>query len=146
MKKKLVKILLFMLPFMALVLATTNNSVQLIDMVSGDRTAGSYFVLLSESPVAICPPFAAFCSIFSCVAAVIYLFSRRKGFLKTAAWLSFAGACLAVVPVTMRGETLMLPNVFFPILLLSHFLLCAFSKKLNLSEKEEPQGRRLEQH
>ena len=146
MKKKLTKILLFMMPFMALVLATTNNSVQLIDMTTGEKVVGSYFSLLSESPAAVCPALAAFCSILSCIAAVIFLFKKKSGFLAAAAWISFAGACLAVIPVAARGETLLLPNVIFPILMLGHFILCAFSRKMDFEKKEEPQGRRLERH
>ena len=144
MKKIITKILLFILPFMALVLATTRDSVQLIDMVTGDKVTGSFFVMLNDSAVAICPMAAATCSIVSCIAAAIFLIRKNRIVLRVSAWVSFAGACLAVVPVVARGESLLLPHVAFPILLLAHFILCAFSRKLELQKRDEPQGRRLE--
>ena len=146
MKKKLVRILLFMLPFMALVLATTNNSVQLVNMETGEKILGSFFVMLNDSFAALCPVLAAACSMFSLIAALIFVFSGKNGFLKASAWLSFAGASVAEIPVVSRGEYLILPHVLFPILLLVHFFLCAFSKKLGLQEKEAPAPRRLERH
>ena len=146
MKKKITKILLFVLPFMALILATTNNSVQLINMTTGEKIVGSYFTMLGDSTAAVCPVLAAMCSVVSSVAALVWLFAKKWSFMRISAWASFAGACIAVVPVAMRGDSLLLPHVIFPILLFVHFILCAFSKKLNFEEKEEPQGRRLERH
>ena len=146
MSKKIIRILLFMLPFMALVLATTGNSVELIHMETGEKITGSYFVMLNDSTVAFCPALAATCSIFSLAAALIHTFTNKPAVLRVSAWISFAGACLAVIPVAARGEYLLLPNVLFPILLLTHFVLCAFSRKLGADKREEPQGRRLEMH
>ena len=146
MKKKITKILLFMLPFMALVLATTNNSVQLINMTTGEKVTGSYFTMLNNSIVAICPVLAAFCSVASCLFAAVFLFKKKWGILRIAAWVSFAGACIAVIPVAVRGQELMLPHVLFPIFLMGHFILCAFAKKMDITVKDEPRGRRLERH
>ena len=92
MKKEIIKILLFMLPFMALILATTNNSVTLVNMETGEKIMGSFFVMLNDSTVALCPVLAATCSIFSLILALIFVFSRKSGFLKASAWISFAGA------------------------------------------------------
>ncbi len=146
MKKKMMKILLVLVPFMAVVLATTNNSVQMVNMTTGETVVGSYFGMLSEDPVAVCPFMAAFCGVIALLCAILYLIVKKKGFMKTSEWAAFAGACLAVVPVTAGGEQKLLPNVFFPILLMIHFLIAAFSSKWNLEEKEMPQGRRLERH
>lgn len=146
MKKKIAKILLFMLPFMALLLATTGNSVQMVNMATGEKVLGSYFVMLNDTTAGLCPVLAATCSILSLAAALIFVFSKKTGFLKASAWISFAGACLAVIPVVTRGEYLILPHVLFPILLMAHFLLCAFSKKLGLEQKDAPVAARLQQH
>ena len=146
MKKKIMKILLFVLPFMALILATTNNSVQLINMSTGEKVVGSYFTMLGNTTVSVCPVLAALCSVVSSVAAFVWLFAKKWGIMRVSAWASFAGACIAVIPVAVRGETLLLPNVIFPILLFVHFVISAFSQKLNFQEKEQPQGRRLERH
>ena len=146
MKKKIAKILLFMLPFMALLLATTGNSVQMVNIATGEKVLGSYFVMLNDTTAAMCPVLAATCSILSLIAALIFVFSKKTGFLKTSAWISFAGACLAVIPVVAKSEFLILPHVLFPVLLLAHFVLCAFSKKLGLEQKEAPAAPRLERH
>ena len=146
MKKKITKILLCMLPLMALILATTGDSVHLVNMTTGEKIAGSYFTMLGDSPVAVCPVLAATCSVVSFVAAVIWLYVKKYGVLRVSCWASFAGACLAVFPMEGRGQFMLLPNVLFPILLMFHFILCAFSKKMNLETKEEPQGNRLERH
>ena len=135
-----------MLPLMALILATTGDSVYLVNMTTGERTAGSYFTMLGNSPAAVCPVLAATCSIVSFAAAVIWLYVKKYGVLRISCWASFAGACLAVLPLAVRGQLMLLPNVLFPVLLMAHFILCAFSKKLNLEKREEPQGKRLERH
>ena len=144
MKKIITKIMLFVLPFMAVVLSTTGDSVQLIKMADGSKITGSFFVMLNDSTLAILPMLAATCGIVSCIAAALYLILKKKGIFKVTCWASFAGACLSVIPVAVRGESLLLPNVAFPILLFAHFIVCAFSKNMDLSKKDEPQGRRLE--
>lgn len=146
MKKTMMKILLVLVPFMAVVLATTNDSVRLVDMTTGEKVVGSYFAMLSEDPVAVCPSLAGTCGIVSLASAILYLIVKKRGFLKTSEWAAFAGACLAVIPVAARGDHLLLPNVFYPILLMIHFLVAAFSPNWNLEKKDLPQGRRLEQH
>ena len=145
-KKTIMKILLFAVPFMAFVFATTNNSVQLVNTLTGETQYGSYFTMLGESAAAICPFLAALCSISAMVFSALYLFRKKKGFLKTTTWSGFAGACIAVIPVAARGEVLLLPNVIFPILMMIHFFICAFSKNLKLDEKDENHGPRLERH
>ena len=99
MKKKFAKIFLFALPFMAFILGTTNDSVKLINMTTGETVTGSYFTMLSDSVVAIFPSFAAFCSIVAMVTAAVYIFQKKRGILRFSAWASFAGACFAVIPV-----------------------------------------------
>lgn len=146
MKKKIAKILLFMLPFMALLLATTGNSVQMVNMATGEKVTGSYFVMLNDTTAALCPVLAATCSILSLAAALIFVFSRKTGVLSASAWISFAGACLAVIPVVTKGEFLILPHVLFPVLLMVHFVLCAFAKKLGFEQKDTPVAPRLERH
>ena len=78
MKNKLTKILLVALPLMAVVLATTNNSVKLIDTVTGNTVTGSYFQMLNDSVMAVAPFYAAVGGILSMLLAVIFLATFAK--------------------------------------------------------------------
>ena len=146
MKNKIVKILLVLLPFMAVVLATTPDSVKLIEVATGETVTGSYFQMLNDSVAAVCPFYAAVGGIFSLLFSVIFAFSHKKGLLQASRWCAFAGACLAVLPVVQRGEVLILPHVLMPILLFADFVLATFAKKWDLSRKEAVAAPRLDRH
>ena len=146
MKNKLTKILLVALPLMAVVLATTNNSVKLIDTVTGNTVTGSYFQMLNDSVMAVAPFYAAIGGILSMLLAVIFLATHKKGMLQASRWAAFVGACLAVLPVVQRGEVIILPNVMMPIFLFADFILATFAKRWNLEKKDPVQAPRLEQH
>ena len=146
MKKTMTKILLVMLPIMAVALATTRDSVQVINTVTAQAVAGSYFDLLPTDTMPMAGPGAGICAILSGILAVIYLFSKKRGVLQGSKWCAFVGACFAVLPLFVRGEVMVIPNVGVPLLLMAQFVVCAISGKLPKEEKTEYQGPRLERH
>ena len=146
MKNKITKILLVALPFMAVVLATTNNSVKLIEVATGETITGSYFQMLDDSVMAVAPFYAALGGIFSLLTAVIFVFSHKKGLLQASRWCAFVGACLAVLPVVQRGDVIILPHVMMPIFLFGDFVLATFAKRWDLEKKDPQQAPRLERH
>lgn len=144
MKKIMTKILVVLLPVMAVALATTTDSVHMVNTITGESMTGSYFELLPAQATRMAAPLSGMSAIASAILAALYLFVEKVGFLQGSKWCGFAGACLAVLPLFVRGETMLIPNVGVPILLMSQFVVCAIARKL--PEEETAAGPRLEQH
>ena len=147
MKTILMKILVAALPVMAAALATTGDSLKLIDKSTGEMTTASYFTLLPEGTLQMGPHLAGICAVAAVLFAIVFLALHKNGAIKTVKWLSFAGACFAVLPLFIHeGNQLMLPHWGVPLLLMIEFFLCAVSEKKNLFAAAEPRARRLDPH
>ena len=146
MKNKMTKVMLVLLPFLAVVFATTGDSVQLIEVATGEVVKGSYFTMLNDSVLAVTPLYAALGGILALVTAAVFIFNHKKGLLKFSRWCAFVGATLAVLPYFRRGEFLLLPNVMLPLLLFVQFVLATFALKWDLEAKPQDQAPRLDRH
>ena len=144
MKKTMTKILLVLLPVMAVALATTTDSVHMVNTVTAESVTGSYFDLLPTQTLPMAAPLAGMTAIASAILAVLYLFTKKTGLLQGSKWCAFAGASFAVLPMFVRGEVLVIPNVGVPIMLMCQFVVCAVARKL--PEEEKTVGPRLERH
>ncbi len=122
MKKKIIlKSLLVLLPVLAVGLATTVNSVTVFDTVSGTAEYYSYFDLVPVENLQLLPPLAAVLSLVSGILAAIFLGKKKEGFLKASGYAAFAAAAAAALPVALRGEVLVVPNVALPIFMLMQY-------------------------
>ena len=145
MKNILMKILAAALPVMAGALATTSDSVKLIDKTTGELTTASYFTLLPEGTLQMGPHLAGICAIVAVVLAIAFLALHKAGLVKVIKWVSFGGACLAVLPMFIHeGNQLMLPHWGVPAFLMAEFFLCAVAEKKNLFAPKEAEAPRLQ--
>ena len=147
MKTILTKILVAALPVMAAALATTGDSLKVVNQATGEMTQASYFTLLPEGTLQMAPHLAGICAVAAVLFAIVFLAMHKSGALKIVKWLSFAGALLAVLPMFIHEPgQLMLPHWGVPLLLMIEFFLCAVSEKKNLFAAAEPRARRLDPH
>ena len=141
MKKQIiVKILLILLPVLAVGLATTVDSVTVFDTVTGTTEYYSYFDGIPVGNLQMLLPLAATLSVVSGVLAAIWLGKKKPGFLKASGVIAFAAAAAASIPIAIRGEVLVIPNVGLPIFMLLHFGVARYAEKLpgETGEKKAP--------
>lgn len=146
MNKQLMrKIFLVLLPVLAVGLATTEDSVVVYGPEVGTMY-GSYFDLLPAGSFPIITPLAAILGLTSGILAAIYAAFEKEWSLKGCMWTAFFGSVAAVVPILIREETLIVPNVFYPILLVAEAILAYVMIKKPIKKTEVATGRRLERH
>jgi len=135
-KNKLLNVLLILLPVMAIALAFTVDSVTVFDPVTGTTEHYSYFSLIPRTSMAILPPMAALLCVAAEVLAVIVVVKKKTGCGRWLKWVSFAAAMVAVTPILLRGEELLVvPNVLLPILMLAEYVILYFKAKTQTAEQ-----------
>lgn len=141
-KRRFLNLFLIILPVMAGVLATTRDSITVFYSTTGELAYYSYFDLIPGMELALVLPLAAIGCILCAILAIAALALKRERCVATVKWLSLAAATLAVIPVLYRGETLVVPNVLLPLLMLGEFAVAFFlGREKETHEKKE---RRLE--
>ena len=136
-KATLVKSLLILLPVLAVGLATTVDSVMVYDSVAGTTEYYSYFDPIPAENLQMLPPLAATLALVSGILAAIFLGKKRVGMLKASGIAAFAAAAAASIPMMIRGETVVIPNVGLIVLMLAHFLVARYVQKLPVEGKEK---------
>jgi hypothetical protein len=129
-KQMLVKILLILLPVLAVGLATTMNSVTVFDPNTGATAYYSYFDLLPVKNQQIVPALAAVLALGSGILAAVYLGKKKAGCLKASGYIAFASAIVACIPILIRGEEVVVPNVGLPVFMLVQFLVARYAEKM----------------
>ena len=128
-KQRILKLMLVLLPFMAVALATTVDSVTVFDTQSAVASNYSYFDLIPVTNLQMCTPLAGMLAILSTVFAVVSLIVKKPWVLKTICWLSFGTATAASIPILIRGTVLVIPNVGVPLMLCVQFIICRILMK-----------------
>ncbi len=146
MKPRIIKnIVLLLLPLVACGIAATPGSVTVVK--NGTTQMLSYMQLVQESPVGWCAPLAAILNYAVFALAVLHVVAKKGGFLKGVFGCSFASMTLAVIPVLARGELMIIPNVFFALVIGAECLLSYFMKRETKNTKANAaQGPRLDIH
>lgn len=142
-KQKILKLLLIVLPVMAVLLATTVDSVMVFDSNAGSVQYYSYFSLIPGLGVQMVLPLAAILCIVTTVLAVAAVALKKNGFVTAVKWTAFAAATAAVLPVVFRGETVVVPNVLLPVLMLGEFVAAFLLNKENARESSGKTGERI---
>ena len=142
-KQTLIKALLILLPVLAVGLATTTDSVTVFDTVGGTTAYYSYFDLVPVENLQLLPPMAAILSLVSGILAAVWLGKKKQGSLKASGYAAFAAAVLACVPIAIRGEVLVVPNVGLPIFMLGQYLVTYFAAKLPAEDPVQKKAPRL---
>ncbi len=146
MKHTMLKIFMILLPVMALLLATTGDSVTVFDPAAKTTASYSYFDLIPEATLQFCTPLAAMLSIAAGILGVIFAFNGKLWASQGVLWSAFASATLAVVPVLIRGDVLVVPNALFSILMLLACVPAFLVKKLPADGKKVAKAPRLGKH
>ena len=142
-KKVLLLTLLVVLPVLAVVLATTGDSVMLFDTVTRETQYFAYFDILPVAKLSMITVLAGLLAAACGIAAAVYMAKKKKSALKAAGYLALAAAALAAIPNVMRDQVLVIPNVLFPILLLLEYAVTYYLGKEKPEEKEKKKHERL---
>ena len=143
-KKVLMKILFPLLPAIAIWLASTDNSVTVLDSVAGTVETYSYFSVLPVEKLQVCTVLAALLAIAALVLALIHVAFGKRWCVRGVFYASCASMFASACPALIRGEAVVVPNVLFPILM---GVLCLLAYGAGKTPKEEEavfgSGRRL---
>lgn len=122
MKKKLIwNIVLLLLPLLTVGLAAMPDSVTVLRELQIEYC--SFFGTLSDGSR---PMGLAFCGLMTFVLfglLVVYVVIKKKFLLNIACWLSLGAATLSVLPLLIRSEPMVIPNVGVALLLCVEALL-----------------------
>ena len=144
MKKKVIlKALLVVFPILSVGLATTVNSVTVFNTVTGQTQYFSYFDVLPVANLQMITPLAALVAALSGILAAIYMATRRHSALKAVAYAALVSAALAAIPVILREEILVIPNVGLPIFMMVEYCVAHFLGKEAPEKTEKTKNARL---
>lgn len=130
MKKTVVlKALLILLPIMAVGLATTVDSVMVFDPVSGQTTYHSYFEALPVNNLQMITPLAAMAAALSGIMAAVFMAKKHTYLLKAVGYAALASSCLAAVPMMVREDIFVVPNVALPIFMVLEYVVSFMLQK-----------------
>lgn len=142
-KQTLIKSLVILIPILAVGLATTVNSVTVFDTVNGTTEYYSYFELIPVANLQMLTPLAAFLSLISGILAAIFLGKKSVGCLKASGYVALGAAIAVCIPVMIRGDVIVVPNVAFPVFMLVQYLVARYVAKLPVEEKGRNKAPRL---
>ena len=130
MKKKVIlKVLLIVFPILAVGLATTVNSVTVFNTVTGETQYFSYFDVLPVANLQMITPLAALLAALSGILAAAHMATKRQSLLKAVAYAALASAAVAAIPMVLREEILVIPNVGLPIFMMIEYCIGYFLGK-----------------
>lgn len=122
-KSTFMKLMLMLLPLGALGLATTNNSVMMLDTLTGTASYCSYFDLAETGALQMAAPTAALLTLTSGILTAVYLGKKKQGLLKAVAVTAFLAATVATLPVLIQSQVKVVPNVMLPIMMMAEAVL-----------------------
>ena len=139
-KKSLMKVFLALLPAMAVLLATTKDSVKVFDTTAGTVENYSYFDLLPVENMQMLLPLAALLAVAAFVLAVFHIVRGKKWSASGVMYTACVSTCAAAVPNMLRREVMVMPNVLLPILMVVLGFLAHTAGK---NREDKPTGPRL---
>ena len=128
-KSVLMKVFLILLPTMAVLLATTGDSVQVVDSQNGTVQVYSYFSAIPVGKLTMCTPLAAILAVVSTILGVIFVAWHKDWSARAIHWVALLSSIAAVAPILLRGEIIVLPNPLFPILMMVQWGLASVINK-----------------
>ena len=144
MKKNIIlKLLLILFPILAVGLATTLDSVTVFNTVTGQTQYFSYFDILPVSNLSMITPATALLSALSGIFAAIYMATKRKALLKSVGYAALASAVLAAIPMVLREEIMVIPNVALPIFMMLEYYVAFILGKEGPAKMEKTKNPRL---
>ncbi len=138
-------IALLVLPLFAWIMEIMPGSVQVLP-TDGSQVEGTFnfFSLTNPGLVGLCTPFAAIMTCITFMFVVIYVVSKKKRWLSCTKVCSFLVLFAAPLPIVVRPEPMVIPNVVVPIAMGLECLICIYlAKKDEVKKDERNEGRRL---
>ncbi len=136
------KVCLVLLPILSVGLATTVDSVMVFDAAAGTTEYYSYFDLIPNSNYAMLMPLAAILSAVSGILAAVLIIKKNFKMLKGIVGCSFCAATFAVLPILLKGDVTVFPNVGLPIFMMVDCLV-SYTMMKNPQPEQETQKKRL---
>ena len=135
MKKSVLRnVFLILLPAMSVLLAATVDSVTVADTVSGEMNAYSYFSLVPVENLQMCTPLAGILAVASTILAIGIVVAGKRWCVTGLFWTAFASTVFATIPIIVRGEVLVIPNVGVPLMM---FIDCIIAYALMKKPEEK---------
>ena len=141
-KKKIKPIALLVMMLIAMVLAGTATSVT-VYAPDAEVAYCSFYTYIEDVPISGCLTFSALFGAVGFGMALIYLVRKTVFWLKGLTVCSLAAATLSVLPLIMRSEVFLIPNLWIPILMLVVSVMSFYMAK-EPQEEEKSKGKRLE--
>ena len=138
-QKKVINILLVILPLVAVVMAGMANAVTVYAVTETETTVVycSFFTLIEDVQFSVCLPAAGLCGAVAFGMAVIYLVKKTGFWLTGITLTSFASMTLAVLPIVYRADTYLIPNMLVPILMLMEAMIAYGVLKTPVPQEEK---------
>ncbi len=148
MKKRTVwSVVLMVLCALSLMVASNPTAVTVFR--TGDSVARrySFFQPIAEAPIAICLLYAAISNGVALMISVVFLIRKKNRWLKWILGLSFASMTLAVMPLIIRSEPVVLPNMVHPLAMCATSVMAyVLLRTTKEAADETPKGERLPVH
>ena len=142
-KNSLFNWFLALMPMSALCVAATGVSVTVYDIPAQEIRKQSYFATVSGAEYSFLTPLAGLLIIAVAVLALVLVLGKKQGCAVWLKWLSLITACVAVAPILLKGDLLVVPNFVPPLLMMAEYILCLVATKPNAAARREPRGGRL---
>lgn len=138
-------IALLALPLFAWIMEIMPGSVKVLPTDGSKWEAVcNYFTLTNPGLVGLCTPFAAIMTCVTFMFAVIYVVAKKKKWLTCTKVCSFLVLFVAPLPIIVKPEPMVIPNVVVPMAMGLECLICIYlGKKITVKKDEPNEGRRL---
>ncbi len=131
------------LSILAVMVASSPVSVRVFRTQSGTMGVYSFFQFIEDAPAAMCLLYAGICSGITLMISVAYLIRKKTGWLKGILGFAFASATLAVLPLLIRSEPMVLPNMAHPLAMTCVCVVAILLLRSQRFASDEPKGERL---
>ena len=142
-KRKMLVILLFVLPLLVVLIANGAKGVMMFD--GEEVTYYPWIQPLSESTVGWCAPVAALMNYVLFALAVVYGLKKKEWSVKEIRNIALIAGTLAVLPNLIRSDVMVVPNVFGAITLFADALVAHILVK-DLAKGEKADSPRKTRH
>ncbi len=147
MKKQTIWGVVFaMLSTLSLAVASNPTAVSVFAVSESTTKVYSFFQPVPDAPAAMCLLYAGIASGITLMLSVAYLFRGKKSWLKWIVGGSFVSMTLAVLPLVIKSEPIVLPNMLHPLTMGVVSMLSYFLLRSDKTAAEEPEGERLSLH
>ena len=142
-KNSLFNWVLALMPMSAVSIAATGSSVTVYDIPAKEIWKLSYFVMIPDVEYSFLTPLAGLLIIAASVLALVLVLGKKPGCAVWLKWISLTAACVAVAPILLKGDMLVVPNFVPPLLMMAEYVLCLVASKPKTAARREPRGGRL---